>query len=31
VYYDVLAHILNTDPEPVIGAGRRSIGFLAGN
>jgi uncharacterized protein (DUF1501 family) len=31
VYYDVLVQTLNTDPEPVIGAGRRSIGFLAGH
>ena len=29
VYYDVLTHTLNTDPEPVIGTGRRGIGFLA--
>ena len=28
VYYDVLTHTLNADPEPVVGAGRRGIGFL---
>lgn len=31
VYYEVLTRTLKTDPEPVIGKGRRSIGFLAGH
>jgi uncharacterized protein (DUF1501 family) len=29
VYHELLAHTINTDPEPVIGPGRRDIGFLA--
>nr|MCH9734739.1 DUF1501 domain-containing protein [Actinomycetes bacterium] len=29
IYYDLLAHTLHADPEPVIGTGRRGIGFLA--
>lgn len=29
VYYELLTKNIDTDPEPVVGAGRRDIGFLA--
>ena len=28
MYYELLSHTLNTDPEPVVGAGRHGLGFL---
>lgn len=29
IYYELLAHLLVTDPEPSVGSGRRELGFLA--
>jgi uncharacterized protein (DUF1501 family) len=28
IYHELLVHTLSTDPVPVVGAGRRDVGFL---
>jgi uncharacterized protein (DUF1501 family) len=28
IYYEILAHTLATDPEPVLGSGRRALGLF---